>query len=61
MALPAASSVRLDVDAVDEMILALSFVTVLGVGVVARRYVKTSLDTAAAAGRRAAHAGSSPA
>src|SRR5882757_1082639 len=36
--------VRLDVNALDYFIVAIYFVTVLGVGFVARRYVKTSLD-----------------
>jgi SSS family solute:Na+ symporter len=40
----AAKDVRFDVNAVDYGILALYFLTVLGVGFVARRYVKTSLD-----------------
>ncbi len=37
-------SVRLDVDALDYAIVAIYFVTVLGVGFVAKRYVKSSLD-----------------
>ncbi|MEP6952483.1 MAG: Na+/galactose cotransporter, partial [Solirubrobacteraceae bacterium] len=40
----AAVDVRLDLNAVDWSILAIYFVTVLGVGFVARRYIKTSLD-----------------
>ena len=40
----AAANVRLDVNGVDYAILAIYFVTVLGVGFVAKRYVKTSLD-----------------
>src|SRR4051812_25226945 len=35
---------RLDVNAVDYTILAIYFVTVLGIGFAARRYIKTSLD-----------------
>jgi SSS family solute:Na+ symporter len=38
------AQVRLDVNAVDYGILGLYFVVVLGIGFVARRYVKTSLD-----------------
>ena len=40
----AASGVRLDTNALDFAILGVYFVVVLGVGFVARRYVKTSLD-----------------
>ena len=40
----AAARVRLDTNALDYAILAIYFVVVLGVGFVARRYVKTSLD-----------------
>src|ERR1700712_2522116 len=40
----AASSIRLDVNAVDYGILAVYFIVVLGIGFVAKRYVKTSLD-----------------
>ncbi len=40
----AAVDVRLDLDAVDWAILAIYFATVLGVGFVARRYIRTSLD-----------------
>jgi SSS family solute:Na+ symporter len=40
----AAVDVRLNLKAVDWLILAIYFVTVLGVGFVARRYIKTSLD-----------------
>src|SRR6476619_4011335 len=40
----AAVDVRLNLNAVDWLILAIYFVTVLGVGFVARRYIKTSLD-----------------
>jgi SSS family solute:Na+ symporter len=40
----AASDVRLDTNALDFAILGVYFVVVLGVGFVARRYVKTSLD-----------------
>jgi solute:Na+ symporter, SSS family len=43
MALPLAD-VRLDVNAVDYAILAVYFIVVLGIGFVAKRYVKTSLD-----------------
>jgi solute:Na+ symporter, SSS family len=41
---PAAVNVRLDVNALDYSILGVSFVVVLGIGWVAKRYVKTSLD-----------------
>ena len=41
---PAATSIRLDVNGLDYGILAIYFATVLGIGFVARRYVKTSLD-----------------
>ncbi|HWI72358.1 MAG TPA: sodium:solute symporter family protein [Baekduia sp.] len=40
----AASNVRLDTNALDFAILGVYFVVVLGVGFIARRYVKTSLD-----------------
>src|SRR3954452_24504970 len=40
----AASDVRLDTNALDFAILGVYFVVVLGVGFIARRYVKTSLD-----------------
>jgi SSS family solute:Na+ symporter len=40
----AAALIRLKVNAVDYAILALYFVTVLGVGFVAKRYIRTSLD-----------------
>jgi SSS family solute:Na+ symporter len=40
----AASDVRLDTNALDFAILGVYFVTVLGIGFVAKRYVKTSLD-----------------
>src|SRR4051794_5529898 len=40
----AASDVRLDTNALDYAILGVYFVTVLGVGFVAKRYIKTSLD-----------------
>jgi solute:Na+ symporter, SSS family len=41
---PAAVNVRLDVNALDYSILGVYFVVVLGIGWVAKRYVKTSLD-----------------
>lgn len=41
--------VRLDTNAIDYAILAAYFVVVLGVGFAARRYIKTSLERAAAA------------
>jgi SSS family solute:Na+ symporter len=44
MSMIAASGVRLDVNAVDYAILGIYFLTVLGVGFAARRYIKTSLD-----------------
>src|SRR5436189_170168 len=40
----AASDVRLDTNALDFAILGVYFVTVLGVGFIAKRYIKTSLD-----------------
>src|ERR1700710_1637863 len=43
-AMLAASSVRLDTNALDFAILGVYFVVVLGIGFVAKRYVKTSLD-----------------
>src|ERR1700710_2596301 len=43
-AMLAASSVRLDTNALDFAILGVYFVVVLGIGFVAKRYIKTSLD-----------------
>src|ERR1700761_2154335 len=40
----AASSVRLDTNALDFAILGVYFVVVLGIGFIAKRYIKTSLD-----------------
>ncbi len=42
--MPALAQVRLDVNAIDYAILGVYFAVVLGVGLIARRYVKTSLD-----------------
>ncbi len=39
-----AADVRLDINAIDVGIIAIYFVTVLGIGFAARRYIKTSLD-----------------
>jgi solute:Na+ symporter, SSS family len=44
MSLPFAADVRLDLNGIDYGIVALYFITVLGVGFIARRYIKTSLD-----------------
>src|SRR5690349_7587960 len=44
MSMLAAADVRLNVNAVDYAILAIYFLTVLGVGFAARRYIKSSLD-----------------
>ncbi|HYM58852.1 MAG TPA: hypothetical protein VES79_12890, partial [Solirubrobacteraceae bacterium] len=38
------SEIRLDTNLTDYLILAIYFVAVLGIGFVARRYIKTSLD-----------------
>jgi SSS family solute:Na+ symporter len=40
----AAQDLRLDVNPLDYLVLALYFVTVLGIGLAARRAVRTSLD-----------------
>src|ERR1700743_507668 len=42
--MPAASDVRLDTNALDFAILGVYFVVVLGIGFIAKRYIKTSLD-----------------
>src|SRR3954451_244004 len=44
MSMLAAADVRLNVNAVDYAILAIYFLTVLGVGFAAKRYIKSSLD-----------------